>query len=116
MITKINEFKKHIINEMSVNIKWKPSVNDSIEGFISKTFPHNIGLGDAVEDQDKVKDKWSKRLSSILGTTTIDLNNVVLFTNGLFDFKFEDANDNKYRIYKSGEGSKSATYVIQKYK
>ena len=114
MITNINEFKSYLINEMSVSIKWKPSKNESIEGFISKTFPHN-SLGDAVEDQNKVKDKWSKRLSSILGTD-INLSNTDLFINGSFDFKFVDANNKKYRIYKSGEGSKSSTYIIQKYK
>ena len=108
--------------QKSTTIKWKPSKNDAVEGFISKSFPHPKGDGDLIANQDKVKEKWSKRLSALLGAE-IDLSKTDMFPKekgksyrGSMDFKFEDADGEKYRIYQDGEGPKSASYTIQKYK
>ena len=75
-----------------------------------------------IANQDKVKEKWSKRLATILGAA-IDLSKTDMFPlekgksyRGSMDFKFEDADGEKYRIYQDGEGPKSASYTIQKYK
>lgn len=121
-IHNFSTFVNESYEQKSTTIKWRPSKNDAVEGFISKTFPHNKGVGDKVADQDKVKEKWSKRLSSILGAA-IDLSKTDMFPlekgksyRGAMDFKFEDADGEKYRIYQDGEGPKSASYTIQKYK
>lgn len=108
--------------QKSTTIKWKPSKNEAIEGLLTKSFPHPKGPRDMFANQDNVKEKWSKRLADILGAE-IDLSKTDMFPmekgknyRGSMDFKFEDADGEKYRIYQDGEGPKSASYTIQKYK
>ena len=103
------------LNE-SKNIKWKPSRNTSVEGFTSKSYPYNKGDGDGYVKQDKLHKKWKTRLESWLGFEVDFPLDVNFFPDMLMDFKFTDKEDITYRVYQSGEGSKSMQFVVQKFK
>lgn len=118
-IYNFSTFVNEAYSQKSETIKWKPSANEAVEGFLNKSFPH---AGDAIGDTAKVQEKWGERLGKLLGAE-VDLSKTDMFPKeagksyrGSMDFKFEDADGVKYRIYLAGEGKKSSQYVIQKYK
>ncbi len=95
-----------------LKIKWKPSVNDHVEGYIKLSFPHRkTGL----RVTGKTQEVWTKRLSKVLGGN-VDLSYVKdFYPNHTLNFEF--LHDGRgYRIYQSGESSSSASYVLQLYK
>lgn len=108
---------KEYINEEFINeaVKWKPSRNEKVEGFVSKSFPHGK-QGDAVISREEFIKKWSTRIESWIGVQP-NLNDVSeFFTDRSMDFNFVGSDGYTYRIYSPGEGPKSKEYHIQKLK
>jgi len=96
-------------------LKWKEHGHDTIEGYVTKSFRHPT-LGDALRSDEFLIKKWSNRISKWLGVK-VDLSNVKeFFPDFTMDFRFEDENGIKYRIYLTGENQNSAQYSINKYK
>jgi hypothetical protein len=96
-------------------IKWKPSKNEKVEGFVSKSFPYS-GKGDMLLTKAEFVKKWSPRIESWIGIKP-NLSDVeTFFPDYSMDFKFIGSDDNTYRIYSPGESAKSKQYVIQKFK
>ena len=103
---------------LSESLKWKPSKNSNVEGYVAKSFPHSKGDGDRLLEKEVLRKKWSNRLTKWLGIE-IDLKDVKDFFTGAykeFGFTFKDKDDNEYRIYSPGEGPKSQEYHVQKLK
>ena len=96
-------------------IKWKPSKNEKVEGYVAKSFPYG-GKGDMLLTKTEFVKKWSPRIESWIGIKP-NLSNVeTFFLDYSMDFKFIGSDANSYRIYSPGESAKSKQYVIQKLK
>jgi len=109
----IREEVKRALNE---GVKWKPSNNPKAEGYVSKSFPHSKGDGDALLTREKFITKWGDRIKSWIGVKP-KLNAVKeFFPNNTMNFTFVGDDGYSYKIFSLGEGPKSKQYQIQKLK
>jgi hypothetical protein len=102
-------------NFLNEGVKWKPSRNENVEGFVAKSFPHGK-KGDALLSREEFIKKWEARIESWIGVKPNLAAVKEFFTNNGLNFEFVGADGYTYRIYSPGEGPRSKEYHIQKLK